>query len=289
MGMEFTGLGGGVMVVIAAALWLVYLVPNWLKRREYLATERNAVRLQQTIRVLAETAEVPDAVRAEAAARRLAAQQRAEYRQGPVAVGRPVRRDAPAVDPRAAALRARRVRALTGVTFLAALGVAAVQGILIATTGAVVGSWVVLTIAGITGVSALGLLGRFAERSRSPVAAQQRPARRTSLGARPAVPAAQPASWTPVPVPRPMYLSRAAAPAAPAVDPQFELELAAAAAERALRAAQHEVPAVRDVPAAASPASPAPASRFASMGIVDDTSRSTPDLDAVLARRRAAG
>ena len=32
--MEFTGAGGGVMVAIAAALWLVYLVPNWLKRGE---------------------------------------------------------------------------------------------------------------------------------------------------------------------------------------------------------------------------------------------------------------
>ena len=54
--MELTGLGGGIMLAIAAVLWLVYLLPTWLRRREYLATERNAVRLQQTIRVLAETA-----------------------------------------------------------------------------------------------------------------------------------------------------------------------------------------------------------------------------------------
>ena len=63
--MELTGLGGGIMLAIAAVLWLVYLLPTWLRRREYLATERNAVRLQQTIRVLAETAEVPAPVRAE--------------------------------------------------------------------------------------------------------------------------------------------------------------------------------------------------------------------------------
>src|SRR6188474_857237 len=51
--------GGGVLLALAAGLWLVYLIPSWLRRREYLATERNAVRLQQTLRVLAETAEVP--------------------------------------------------------------------------------------------------------------------------------------------------------------------------------------------------------------------------------------
>jgi hypothetical protein len=69
-------MGGGVIVAIAAALWLAYLVPVWLRRREYLATERNAVRLQQTLRILAETSELPDAVRMEATARTVAEQQR---------------------------------------------------------------------------------------------------------------------------------------------------------------------------------------------------------------------
>src|SRR3954463_15526775 len=68
--------GGGVVVALAAVLWLVYLVPSWLRRREYLATERNAVRLQQTLRVLAETAEVPVCVRAETTSRSVAQQQR---------------------------------------------------------------------------------------------------------------------------------------------------------------------------------------------------------------------
>src|SRR6187431_519349 len=70
------GVGGGVLLALAAGLWLVYLVPSWLRRREYLATERNAVRLQQTLRVLAETAEEPHAVRAEATARSVAVQQK---------------------------------------------------------------------------------------------------------------------------------------------------------------------------------------------------------------------
>lgn len=69
-------MGGGVVVAIAAVLWLAYLVPVWLRRREYLATERNAVRLQQTLRILAETSELPDEVRMEATARTVAEQQR---------------------------------------------------------------------------------------------------------------------------------------------------------------------------------------------------------------------
>lgn len=55
-------IGGGLFVLVAAALWLVYLMPNWARRREYLATERNALRLQQTLRVLAETSETPEEV-----------------------------------------------------------------------------------------------------------------------------------------------------------------------------------------------------------------------------------
>ncbi len=69
-------IGGGLLVAVAAALWIAYLLPNWLRRRQYLATERNAVRLQQTLRILAETAEMPEAVRVEATARDVAAQQR---------------------------------------------------------------------------------------------------------------------------------------------------------------------------------------------------------------------
>jgi hypothetical protein len=70
-------LGGGVVVALAAALWLVYLIPTWLRRREYMATERNAVRLQQTLRILAEAAEVPEEIHVEASARDIAETQKA--------------------------------------------------------------------------------------------------------------------------------------------------------------------------------------------------------------------
>ncbi|WP_066514307.1 hypothetical protein [Curtobacterium ammoniigenes] len=77
---------GGIVLLIAAVLWVVYLMPAWHARRQYLATERNAIRLQQTLRILAETAELPDEVRVElnakslAEARRVAASEEARRR-----------------------------------------------------------------------------------------------------------------------------------------------------------------------------------------------------------------
>ncbi len=69
-------LGGGVIFVVAALLWAAVLVPSWVRRRDFQAAERNAVRLQRTLRVLAETAEVPTEVRVEATAREALAQER---------------------------------------------------------------------------------------------------------------------------------------------------------------------------------------------------------------------
>jgi hypothetical protein len=69
-------LGGGVIVLVAVALWMVYLLPSWHSRRQFDAAERNAVRLSQALRVLAETSETPEEVRLELNARTAAAQQR---------------------------------------------------------------------------------------------------------------------------------------------------------------------------------------------------------------------
>jgi hypothetical protein len=284
--MELTGVGGGLMLAIAAALWLAYLVPNWFKRREYLATERNAVRLQQTIRVLAESAEIPDAVRADLAAKQLAQAQRAELRWGPVAVG-PVRPPAPREDPRiVAARRLRRGRATGTAALLASTVVTMVQLTLIVTAGAVAASWVVLAAAVAVGMGSVSVLARLARSTRQRVSAPV--ARRTSMSrapARSAVVAERESSWTPVAVPRPLYLSRSLAPALSVADSATQLRLASARAEQAVRAAQHEVAAVP-----VSQSTPvSPPSRFARMGIVDDAATAAPDLDAVLARRRAVG
>jgi len=68
--------GTAVLLAVAGVLWLVYLVPIWLRRSEYLATERNAARLGQTLRVLAETAEPTEELRTELTAREVAKQHR---------------------------------------------------------------------------------------------------------------------------------------------------------------------------------------------------------------------
>ncbi len=69
-------LGGGVIVLVAVVLWLVYLLPSWHSRHQYDAAERNAVRLNQALRVLAETSETPQEVRLELNARTALAQQK---------------------------------------------------------------------------------------------------------------------------------------------------------------------------------------------------------------------
>ncbi|MDT3330820.1 large exoprotein [Microbacterium sp. KSW-18] len=69
-------MGGGVIVLVAVLLWLLYLLPSWHSRHQYQAAERNAVRLNQALRVLAETSETPGEVRLELNARTALAQQK---------------------------------------------------------------------------------------------------------------------------------------------------------------------------------------------------------------------
>ena len=104
------------------------------------------------------------------------------------------------------------------------------------------------------------------------------------------MPAQQQAGWTPVPVPKPLYLSRPRVDRAveASLDAAAELREAAAASERRLREA-HESPEVTPISRpAATAAAPAAPSRFARMGYLDETSTATTDLDAVLQRRRAS-
>lgn len=282
--MGITGVGGGIMLAVAALLWLTYLLPNWFRRHEYLATERNAVRLQQTIRVLAETAEVPDVVRA------------ARSAPFPVAVGRPAT-VVPALETRTlTARRIRRTRVLSTFVLVSAIILGLVQVSLIASTGATAGSWLVVGLAALAAASSVAMLGRLAERARANRMAPARPARRTSLGAPPVHAPSVDRSWTPIATPKPLYLDK---PDAPAIVPHLDLEAAARLAEEARRAAEREAESI--APAAVAPAAFAPAdstapdarqqaaSRFARMGIVDGAHTPVPDLDAALARRRAAG
>jgi hypothetical protein len=300
------GLSSGAMLALAAGLWLVYLIPTWLRRREYLATERNAVRLQQTLRILAESAEVPTAVRAETSAKSVAAFQRSLLQQQQLAdaverareaaVARQLGRQLAQAQPALAAVvnsrtrasrRLRRTRAVTSAVFIASVIALVAQVVLLATTGMAAGTAAVLVFAAVGSVTSFAMLGRLASISRARTAALvqqpvQRPERRSAPAARQAPAPVAEKQWTPVPVPKPLYLSR------PVVEPVVivadevaaELRQAAAAAERARRAAE-AAPVVEPIPITRP-------SRFAAMGIVDESPAATPDLDAVLRRRRTA-
>ncbi|MEO6941490.1 MAG: hypothetical protein ABI238_06855 [Terrimesophilobacter sp.] len=307
--MGIDGVGSSVVIALAAVLWFLYLVPTWLKRQEYLATERNAVRLQQTMRILAESAEVPSVVRIEATARTVAAQQRAlrkHQRNARVNVSFPLPEQSGfggnsasrSMDP---ARRLRRSRAFASGVLMAALVSAGFGGFALVADG----SWILFAGSVVVSVGALILLGQAAAVTRAraelrraaiatPTAsdihdhADYAPARRTA--------------WTPVPVPTPLYLSRPTSAVSSAVSQAAlartaerkvnyvaELRAAAAEAERVLREAQASPEVTRiERPAASSTAAVRP-SRFASMGVLDSADAAPADLDEILRRRRAVG
>ncbi|HLT66509.1 MAG TPA: large exoprotein, partial [Microbacterium sp.] len=69
-------LGGGVIALVVVMLWLIYLLPTWYARVRDNAAERNAVRLNQALRVLAESSEASDDVRIQLSSREVARQRR---------------------------------------------------------------------------------------------------------------------------------------------------------------------------------------------------------------------
>ncbi|MEF2976706.1 hypothetical protein [Subtercola sp. YIM 133946] len=146
-------LGGGLIVGLAAVLWLIYLLPTWFRRNEFNATERNAVRLQQTLRILAETAEAPEEVRAEATARSVVEHQRLLKKVT-------VQSTPPAVR---AAAKVRKARAVTTGILVLALAVAVLGGV----QTAVNGSWIVLVVGVIAATLCVTRLARLARLGRA--------------------------------------------------------------------------------------------------------------------------
>lgn len=69
-------LGGGVLLGTLILLWVVVLAPGWAKDREFRAAEQNAARIQRTLRVLVETAAVPEEHIVEATARQALAHEK---------------------------------------------------------------------------------------------------------------------------------------------------------------------------------------------------------------------
>lgn len=299
--MDVNGAGTAIMVAIAAALWFAYFLPTWMRRREYLDTERTATRLQQTLRVMAETAELPDQVRVEVSARDAARTERlllAQQRRADAIAARAVARARSQTPDTGmdSKLRRRRAHRLASLLMIAATVTIGVQLSLVAAGTAGAGSWLVFAGGAVLGVSGIAVRRRLdsARTRQAPVSG----ARATTVATE--RPRAAPATraWTPVALPAPLYLSRPPAqPVRPALDLASQLRDAALASERALRDA-HDAPEVvplrpqrpaRQPAPAESPATrPAP-SRWAAMGRIGDTDAAAPDLDEVLRRRRSAG
>ena len=183
-----SGFGTTVALVIAGVLWLVYLVPALRRNREFEATEKNAIRIQQALRALAQSTETPDEIVTELSNREALIRQRERERierERERALRFQVRAEAHVNDP-AAAARQRSIKlGLTGLVLVS-----------LVTTGifGFAGEWVpTLVSLGVLGLSAVGLV--VLNGSQGEVAVESRTRRFTGL---PEVDD----TWTPVRTPK---------------------------------------------------------------------------------------
>lgn len=174
--------------IVASVLWLVYLVPALRRNREFNATEKNAIRIQQALRTLAQSTETPDEIVTELSNREAIIRQRERERidrEREIALRAQVRADAHAADPRLAA-RSRSIK----------LGLSGLALVSLVTTGVFgfAGEWVATMISlGFLGLSLVGLV--LLNGVRGEVVAEQRVRRYTGL---PEVDD----TWTPIRTPK---------------------------------------------------------------------------------------
>jgi hypothetical protein len=280
-------LGGGVIVLVAVLLWLVYLLPSWNSRRQFDAAERNAVRLNQALRVLAETSETPDEVHLELNTRTALAQQRlarralAEREQAALEQARidleraRGERAAARFAPDARRARARRRARLTATTVLVvAVGLASWGAWEVVSTGSQVLLWSGVGLALFAGLvlRRMSVVGaRQAQRSEQPVVHRAATVQDLAVGGDRA--------WAPRELPRPLTAS-AGSRAAAVLDVEAAREaLRQAALEESMRErAEEQAPARIET---------ARSAEFARMGVVDDAE--IEEHVRQLLARRAAG
>ncbi|WP_194763670.1 hypothetical protein [Microbacterium sp. UFMG61] len=276
-------LSGGVIVLVAVLLWMLYLLPSWRGRFQYDAAERNAVRLNQALRVLAETSETPDEVRLELNARTALAQQKLAKRvqsERESAELEKLRQELAATraDPVIRQARARR-RVRVAATSLLLVGLA------VAGLGVwqliVVQTQLLIWLGGALAIGATVVLQRMASvasrAARRPAQVVAAPAPRVA----PALHDQGPATWTPRPLPEPLVSvagSRAQAARAE-IEAQEERRKVARLAALRERAEQMAPAPPVQLPAASSP--------YARMGFVDDAEIEAHVRD--LLAKRAAG
>ncbi|MGF3056816.1 hypothetical protein [Microbacterium sp. YY-01] len=287
-------LSGGVIVLVAALLWLLYFLPSLRGSRQFYAAEKNAVRLNQALRVLAETSETPAEVRVELNTRTVYAQQKLARRvqaEREAQELQALRAELAAVraDPAVKQARARRTVRLVASTIvlLGLVGVSLGVWQLLAAGSSVllwVGSGCVL-------LGAVVLQRMAAVASRAAVRAAQ-PAVATAPRVSPPLHDQGPARWTPREVPQSLTAqagtrAHAARVAAEAQQALRDAARAEALRERAEQMAPPEPERLAPDAAehAAAPAStPAADSPYARMGYVDDAEIEA-HVRALLARR----
>jgi hypothetical protein len=237
------------LLVVAAILWLVYLVPLWLKRNEYYATERNATRLGQTLRMLANTSEASEEIKAELKARSIAKKEREAQRKLRTL-------SSPALSLAERRRRTKQVFAMVLLIGITAASIAFLAGWPLEVIWA---SSTAVTIS----LAVLGRLNRVSADARATAPAQARP----QTVARPAVRNVVPD------VPAPLtHRNTAESPALPTRDELVREARKAALANRPEDFADENLAVV---------------SEFAAMGQVDPGESRTLNLDEVLQRRRA--
>ncbi|MGZ0713144.1 large exoprotein (plasmid) [Coraliomargarita sp. W4R53] len=268
-------LGGGVIVLVAALLWLVYLVPSWYGRRQYDAAERNAVRLNQALRILAETSETPEEVRLELNARTALAQQRLAKRatahrehsaleQAKIDLeDARLQRIAASSTPRAKQARARR-RFRLAVTSLAliALGVATWGAVQVVLSGSQFLLWAGIGVAGLSGL----LLQKMSRVGAREVTRSMDAVARPAVALQDVALEAPQRQWAPRSMPKPLTASAGSQAAAVLDVEDARVALRQAALEEDVRQrAEAQRPPSIDVARTAHAAS-----EYSRMGYVDD-------------------
>lgn len=276
-------LSGGVIVLVAVLLWMLYLLPSWRGRYQYDAAERNAVRLNQALRVLAETSETPGEVRVELNARTALAQQKLAKRlqsEREAAELERLREELAATraDPVIRRAKARRrIRMVSTVALLAGLAIGGLGVWQLLASGSQVFVWVGAGLVVVSGL-ALQRMAAVAQRAaRRPKVAEQVVAERVA----PELHDQGPATWTPRPLPEPLVSVAGSRAQSARAEIEAQEERRKAARLDALRARAEEMapPAPAKLPAAVSP--------YAQMGFVDDA-----EIEAhvrEMLSRRAAG
>lgn len=283
-------------MLVAALLWLVYLLPSWHSRRQYDASERNAVRLNQALRVLAETSETPQEVTLELTARTAMAQQKlarralAEREHAALEAARidleraRDERAAARFSPEARKARARRAVRITAMLIgLAGIALAGWGAWLVVSTGSQVLLWTGVGV----GVLAGATLQRMARVGARAVAA---PAARAQTRVEPVVQDVeleqQPRRvWAPRELPRPLTASAGSRAAAvlDAAEAREALRQAAVDETMRQRAEESRPPSIDT----ARPAARTASGEFSRLGYVDDAEIEAHVRDLLM--RRASG